>query len=189
MGDTLRLQDWFSYLGDTSKTLRHKDYDFLISINTKGFSLAAINENALRLAGNRKLIRYQPIETVYKKTFYFDSLKFTSTTCYGTCPEMTILIKGKHLFFFGGRHAVKQGNYKALLTDTIYLQLNDLLRKSAIDRIVNWEQEVYDAPFYTLTIYINKKKKYIEGYDLPLVTKNLLRFLLELPKKLENKLN
>lgn len=189
LGDTLRLQDWFSYLGDTTKTLRHKDYDYLISTNRNGFSLTAINENALRLAGNRKLIRYQPIQTVYKKSFKFDSLKFTSTTCYGTCPEMTILIKGKQLLFSGGRYAVKQGNYKAVLTDTLHRQLSELLRKSAIDRIINWEQEVYDAPFYTLTIYNDKKEKYIEGNDLPLVTKDLLKFLLELPKKLENKLD
>ncbi len=183
LGDTLRLQDWFHSSPDNYKSLQHKDYDFLISTNKKGFFLTAINEDALRLAGNRKLIQYRPIHTVYKKTFNFDSLKFTSTTCYGRCPEMTILIKGKRLFFSGGRHAIKQGNYKAVLPDTLLAQLNDHFRKSAIEQITNWKQEVDDAPYYTLTIYFDDKKKLIEGNVLPLVMKDLLKFLKYLQKQ------
>lgn len=188
LGDTLRLQDLFSYLGETSKTLLQKNYDYLISTNKKGISLSAINEDALRLAGYRKLVQYKPIHSIYKKTFNFDSLKFTSTTCYGRCPEMTILIKGNHLFFSGGRYAIKQGNFKAEIADTLYLQLKDFLRKSSIEKIVNWEQKIYDAPFYTLTVFFDNKQKYIEGYELPLVTKDLLRYLLDLPKKVERTL-
>lgn len=185
LGDTLRLQDWFHSSSDNYKTLQYRDYDYLISVRKNSILLKPINDNALSLAGNRKEIKYQPIKSVYKKSFDFDSLKFTSTTCYGTCPEMTIVIKGKDVFFSGGRHAIKQGNYKASLSDTLYAELKDHLRKSAIEKIKNWEQEVYDAPYYTLTIYSKQNQKLIKGYDLPLVTKDLLRFLLELPKKLK----
>ena len=188
LSDTLRLQDWFYSSVDNYKSLQHKDYDYLITPKKKKILLQAINENALMLACNRNLITYRPIHTIYKNSFDFDSLRFTSTTCYGTCPQMTILIKGKIVFFSGGRYAIKQGNYKTILTDTLYRQLKDYLRKSAIEKITNWGQEVDDAPFYTLTVFYAGKSKYIEGYDLPLVTKDLLKFLLNLPKKLENKL-
>ncbi|TAH08213.1 MAG: hypothetical protein EAZ13_04105 [Sphingobacteriia bacterium] len=185
LGDTLRLQDWFHSSSDNYKTLQHKDYDYLISSRKNSILLKPINDNALGLAGNRKEIKYQPINSIYKKSFGFDSLKFTSTTCYGTCPEMTIIIKGKYVFFSGGRHAVKQGNYEAFLTDTLYTKLKDHLRKSAIEKIKNWEQEVYDAPYYTLKVSSKQNQKLIKGYDLPLIMKDLLKFLLELPTKLK----
>lgn len=185
LADTLRLQDWFHSSSDNYKTLQHKDYDFLISFKKNSILLNPINDQALSLAGNRKEIHYQQINTIYKKSFDFDSLKFTSTTCYGRCPEMTIIIKGNNVLFSGGRYAIKQGNYKASLPDTLNAQLKDLLRKSAIEKIINWEQEVDDAPYYTLTLYFDHKKKLIEGYDLPLVMKDLLKYLLDLPKKLK----
>lgn len=188
VGDTLRLQDWFHSSADNYKTLQHKDYDFLVKVHKNTFFLNPINKDALLLAGNRSKIRFEPIANIYKEKFDFDSLKFTSTICYGKCPEMTLIIKGKKLFFKGGAYAVKHGNYEAVLADSLYFQLREHLRKSAIDRIVNWKQEVVDAPYYTLTVYYDKKEVFIEGYFLPLVTKDLLKFLLSLPKKIENDL-
>jgi hypothetical protein len=186
--DTLRLQDWFYSSADNSKTLRHKDYDFMVRVRRNTLELQPINQDAFWLAGNRSRILFKPIDNFYKKSFDFDSLKFTSTTCYGTCPEMTIVIKGNKVFFTGGRHAVKQGSYEAFLSDALHYQLTEHLRKSAIDKIINWNQDVDDAPYYTLTIFYRRKTKHIEGFDLPLITKDLLKFLLHLPKQIEKDL-
>jgi hypothetical protein len=96
--DTLRLQDWFHSSADNYKTLRHKDYDFIVRVRRNMLELQPINQDALWLAGNRSRILFKPIDNFYKKSFDFDSLKFTSTTCYGTCPEMTLFIKGDKVF-------------------------------------------------------------------------------------------
>jgi Domain of unknown function (DUF6438) len=185
LGDTLRLQDWFTSSKDKFKTQRHTDYDYLMRKKGKTLWLKPINNDALELAGNREAITYKPIQTIYKNNFDFDSLKFSSTLCYGECPEMNFLIKEKEFFFWGGTFAIKKGNYKATLPDSIYGQLKDHLRKSAIQKIINWQHEVHDAPYYTLTIFSGKNKKIIEGYQLPVVTKDLIKFLLALPRKIE----
>jgi hypothetical protein len=58
---------------------------------------------------------------------------------------------------------------------------------SDIDLIKTWEQTVYDAPEYTLEIHYNGKIKYLRNFDLPLVTRGLIEFLLGIPKKVELK--
>lgn len=189
IGDTLRLQDWFRSSSDNYKTMQQKNYDFIIHAKSDSITLKPLNDNALSLARSNSTITYKPIQSIYKKTFEYDSLRFTATNCYGYCPEMTLVIKGHDLFFYGGRHAIKQGNYTANIPEAVYAHLNELLRKSAIEKISSYKNEVFDAPYYTLTIYFNKKEKKIEGFVFPLIIKDLLIFLLNLPKMIESNLN
>jgi hypothetical protein len=186
--DTLRLQDWFGSSQGNYKTLSHRDYDFLIKREKRSFTLIPINKAALEISGNRRKIAFVKRNTIYNKDVRLDSLHFTTTTCYGTCPEFSLRLIKKQLEFIGGKHAIKQGRYTAILSDSLYNVLAEVLKGTALDRIVNYPIEITDVPYTRIAVYYNGKKHMIEGYETPMVADKLHRFLLALPSLLEKTL-
>ncbi|MBL0145424.1 MAG: hypothetical protein IPP48_06355 [Chitinophagaceae bacterium] len=189
IGDTLRLYDKYSTSRDNFKKQYIKNYDFLITTLTESYlTLIAIDSNSLQLSGGKKKIEYCERHLVEQPKIQFETVKFISTNCYGKCPSLTLQIdKEKRLLFIGRRYAIKQGFYAATLSDSLFQSLIDILELSELDKLKTWKQQVYDAPEYTLEIHYNGKVKYLKNFFLPAVTHELIKYLLEISKKVDLK--
>lgn len=185
-GDTLRLQDWYHSSADNFKTLQHNDFDFLINVSENKITLKPLNKSAFQIS--KQSIEFEPIENTYLKEFNYKSIRFTSTTCYGECPEMTILIEGRKVSFTGGVHAIKKGRYAAVLSEDLYQNLINILQKSSFNNAQNNRIVVIDAPRYSISIENNNITKTISGESLPILINPLLNFFLDLPSVLADKL-
>ena len=186
-GDTLRLYDKYTTSRDNYSKQHIKNYDFLITkLSDTNLTLIALDSNSLEISGGKKKIDYRERHLVKQPTIDFEMIRFKSTNCFGTCPSLTLQIdKEKKLMFIGGRYAVKQGFFIATISDSLFYSLINILKLSELDKLKTWRQQVADAPEYTLEVHYNGKIKYLKNFFLPAVTTELIRYLLEISKKVE----
>lgn len=186
-GDTLRLYDKYTTSRDNYSKQHIKNYDFLITkLTDTNLTLIALDSNSLEITGGKKKINYRERHLIKEPFLEFEMIKFSSTSCFGTCPSLSLQItKEKKLMFIGGTHAIKQGFYTATLSDTLFSSLIDILKLSEIDKLKTWRQQVSDAPEYTLEIHYNNQVKYLKNFFLPAVTQELVIFLLDISKRVE----
>lgn len=188
IGDTLRLYDKYTTSRDNFSKQHIKNYDFLINkLTSTNLTLVALDSNSLEIAGNKKIINYHERHLIKNRSIEFEEIKFSSTNCaFGKCPSLSLQINSeKELKFIGRRNAIKQGFYTALIPDSLYLELLEIISISELDKLKTWQQQVADAPEYTIEIHYNNKFKYLKNFFLPAVTNELIRFLLEISKKIE----
>jgi hypothetical protein len=185
IGDTLRLYDKYTTSEDNFSKQHIKNYDFLIDeLTNANLTLTSLDSNSLQLTRGKKRINYRDRHLVQKASINLEMIKFNSTTCFGKCPSLTLQIsKDKKLLFIGRSYAVRQGFYTSTLSDRLYNTLVDILELSELDSLKMWNQVVFDAPEFTLVVHYNGKVKYLKSYFLPAVTDELIRYLLDLPKK------
>ena len=118
----------------------------------------------------------------------WQKILFSSTTCYGTCPAMSLQIDNtRQIKFRGDINAVKQGYYTAFLPDQLYREFLRILAISELDRPENLVMFNIDASTYKLEVHYNNKVKFIKSSFFPYVTNDLLNYLLNLPKRVELK--
>jgi len=189
IGDTLRLYDKYTTSRDNFSKQHIKNYDFLITkLTDKKLTLSALDSNSLEITKNKKIISFQERHLINKPIIDFGMIKFSSTNCHGTCPSLSLQINNdKTLLFIGGMYAIKQGFFTATLSDSLFLELINILTISELDKLKTWSQHVSDAPEYTVEIYYNDKVKYLKNFFLPAVTEELIQYLLDISKKVELK--
>ncbi len=114
---------------------------------------------------------------LYDLNLNVDTIEFSSSLCYGSCPAIALKIdKGLNLEFWGGKNADKQGFYKGEITKSQFDKFESLIR---IANIENNDSEFYppiDAPYVELIIdYNDNKTKRFWGYliDFPARVKNV----------------
>lgn len=184
--DTLRIfQNDFHYN-------RSLNADFLItSAKKEEICLTPIDTNAALLTnlitgtGVKKEMRFNDISSIYTDSIRFEKIIFSSTTCYGSCPGMTLhLDSNKQLKFIGRKYAVRQGSFTSVIPGSLIKELIEILKISELDKIESNNQTNIDAPTYTIEIQYNNKVKYLRACMQPFVTDKLLQYLLALPGKL-----
>jgi len=114
---------------------------------------------------------------LYDTNLTVDTIEFSSSLCYGSCPAIAIKIdNGLNFDFWGGKYADKKGFYKGEITKLQFDKFENLIR---IANIENNDSEFYlpiDAPHVELIIDYNKNKtKRFCGYlgDFPARVKNV----------------
>jgi hypothetical protein len=138
------------------------------------------------VTGVKKELRFTDIHKAYTDTIWFEKIIFNSTTCYGSCPDMTLLVNNNgQVQFTGRKYAVKQGSFNSSISPALLNGLIEILKVCELDKIESNKQTNIDAPTYTLEIHYNGKIKYLKSCMLPFVTDNLLQYLLALPAKLK----
>jgi hypothetical protein len=187
LGDTLRLYDIYTLSSESFLKEHTRNYNFLIkTLTDNNLTLIALDSNALGLTDGKREIKYRDRKLIEKSHLDFELIKFRSTTCRGTCPSFKLQIdKEKILLFIGGMFAVKQGSYTGTVSDNLFHSLIEILRSSELDKLKTWEQDVMDAPTYTLEVHYNGKIKYLKNFFLPAITQELVWYLLEIPRKVE----
>ncbi len=188
--DTLRLFDEYysSSEGIVGPILRFYTFKLLSTKDT--LILKPIGDNAFNLAAKRNEVRFWPLEKALPEKFEFDSLVFSSTMCFGDCPEMTYSVKGRNVLFEGGHHAVKEGKFSAKLTKRLHRRLKKEVRNSAL-----YDCQRYCSLFttcsstYSLSIHNGTSSYRFSDTEWPAFADDLLKFLLYLPNKIEKDLN
>ncbi|NML36353.1 hypothetical protein HHL17_04010 [Chitinophaga sp. G-6-1-13] len=178
-GDTLLLQSNglhlnFRGIGNPQFRIKRLTSDSLV--------LVPADPGAVKMVRGQPALYYVSQAITATDTIRFDSLYFKSSLCYGECPAMEYQIsKNRQLKFIGGSHAVKEGHYTDVLSDSTYKRLQYLLSISALDKLKAWEQRISDVPRYTVAVWYNNKRQVIYNYRLPLVMNQLFKYLLTLP--------
>jgi hypothetical protein len=187
----------YSIINDTLHIIDHDLYgctkqDFIIkSLTEDELILVPLCPTSRLLAFKEipeKILTYQSQQKIFTDTIHFEKLFFSSTTCYGFCPAMLFQIDNKkQMNFSGGKLAVKEGFFTAVLTEQLYDELLKTLAISDLDKLEDPEKFNIDAPTYTLEVHYNNKVKFIKSAFFPYVANELLGFLLRIPKRVELK--
>ncbi|MGN7782965.1 DUF6438 domain-containing protein [Niabella sp. 22666] len=178
--DTLRLYHEYTTSGDQFSKVHVKTYDFrIMQSSDRALQLIPVNANALELSDHKTLLSYIERSSARDTNFRFKEIRFKATTCFGTCPDMSVQITNKkELKFIGGAYAVKKGFFTASIPDSLYAQLLQILSLSDLKNLKTWAQIVYDAPEYTLEIVYDDQIKCLKTYFLPSVCHELINYLL-----------
>ncbi len=180
--DTLRIIE--------SESKKDKFHDFIMKgKNDDHFRLVPLTQYSRILAFEQmpqKELAFKSQEKVLTDTVRFEKLLFATTNCYGHCPAMTFQIDNSGLLMFKGeKYAVKQGFYKAKLSNETFSELLSILGMSELDKVENHGNFNIDAPTHTLEIHYNNKVKFVKSAFLPFVLDKLLVFLMTIPNKVE----
>ena len=121
-------------------------------------------------------------------TLKFSRLHFTSSTCYGKCPVLSIEIDNKGNYFLeGGKYSDPyKGFYKGKLSPNQLDSLNYLLQRSQIRKMKNWRGAEFniDTPDYTLFIECGDDRFSIKTSIFSPHLRDLTDFLVESYKKI-----
>lgn len=185
----------YKIIGDTFRIIKPEYYDssnhdYIIKDFTADLlTLIPLNKywRTLYVSDTPKeTLTFRDRNKVYTDSIKFQKIHFSSTTCYGFCPELSFEIdSSKQMRFKGGKHAVKEGQYNAVLSDQLYAELLKILAISELDKLKDLNQLNIDAPTYTLEVYYNGKTKFFKSFRFSYIATGLLNYLIELPKKVE----
>jgi len=118
----------------------------------------------------------------------FKKITFHSSTCFGTCPSMSVQINIDGTVFYKGKeYADKKGNFEGKLSKNDIYQLKKILNRSQLSNIdENWEQKSKhnDTPKYTYIIeQFNGKTIEINTNDQHPILDKLSNYLLNIKEK------
>jgi uncharacterized protein DUF6438 len=182
-GDTLHLIEWNS---------SNDKHDFLIiTLPNKDLKFIPITRYAWTLANPKSTkteFTFRSQEHIYTDTISLEKIVFSSTNCYGSCPAMSLQIdNNKQMKFIGSFYAIKEGPHTANLSEEQYNELLKILAISNLDKLENAGRFNVDSPTYGLEVHYNHKIRYLQTSSIPLIANKLMRYLIDLPTKVELK--
>lgn len=192
--ETKRAYDYL-FINDTLRVIDH----LIKKDEHHDFRIVQKNEDILRLIPLTQYSRvlafeqmpqnelvFKSQEGIFTDTIRFEKLLFATTNCYGFCPAMTFQIDSSGILMFKGeKWAVKQGFYRAKLSNQTFNELLSILGISELDKVENHGSFNIDASTHTLEIHYNNKIKFIKSAFLPFMLDKLLDFLMAIPNKVE----
>ena len=186
---------YYKIIGDTFRIIKPEYYDssnhdYIIKDFTADLlTLIPLNKywRTLYISDTPKeILTFRDRHKIYTDSIVFQKINFSSTTCYGSCPELSFQIdSSKQMKFKGGKYAVKEGQYKAVLSDQLYSELLRILAISELDKLKDLSDLNIDAPTYSIEVYYNGKSKSFKSFRFSYIATELLNYLIELPKKVE----
>ena len=121
-------------------------------------------------------------------SFHFKRLVFSSSICYGSCPNLLIEINADGRYYLKGREysGEHEGYFQGNLSTVLLDSLTSYLQKSRLRQMYAWKQtmEISDTPEYLLVIENNYEKLDLQTNYPPLNLKELISFLLNSRYKL-----
>ena len=144
--------------------------------------------DASALAKDKQYVFYNRGKLLSKVNF--KTLTFHSSTCFGTCPSMSVQINiDGTVFYHGKNYAEPQGNFIGKLTKQDIYELKKILNRSQLSTIdKDWKQKSKrnDTPRYTYIVDLfDGEKIEINTNDQHPVLDKLSDFLLNIDKKVE----
>ncbi len=118
----------------------------------------------------------------------FKKITFHSSTCFGTCPSVSVQINADGTVYYKGKeYADKKGNFKGKLSKNDIYQLRKILNRSQLRNIdEKWEQKSKpnDTPKYTYIIETFEGDKIeINTNDQHPILDKLSNYLLNIKEK------
>jgi hypothetical protein len=132
-------------------------------------------------------INCQPVSGKTGNTFEFNDLTFYSSSCNGTCPDITMNLSGFNKIQLirtiysrkGVIDTVNSGGFKGSLSERDYNKIVEMLSK------INWEKLAFpdvqccDLPVITILISYNNTSKRFKSMAPPLQIHELIKYLTE----------
>jgi hypothetical protein len=181
--DTLHLAGWHN---------SNEIHDFLIeTLPNEDLKLIPITRYTWTLSNTKytkKEFTFRDQEHICTDTIRLEKVVFSSTNCYGSCPAMSLQIdNNKQMKFIGSFHAIKTGPHTAALSEEQYNELLKLLAISNLDKLENAGRFNIDLPTVGVEVHYNHKIRYFQTSFPPLIAFKLMRYLYDLPTKVELK--
>lgn len=182
-GDTLHLVE---ELNNSEK------HDFLIiTFPNEDLKLIPITRYLWTLANPSYMLtefNFRSQEHIYTDTIKLEKIVFSSTNCYGACPALSLEIdNNKQMKFIGSFYAIKTGPHTATLSEEQYTELLKILAISNLDKLEKAGRLNIDLPTYGVEVHYNHKIRYLQTSFIPLIADKLVRYLRDLPTKVELK--
>lgn len=113
-----------------------------------------------------KMYKFYNDTLLYDSKLNIDSIEFSSSLCFGSCPALAIKItKDLNYYYWGGRNSKPKGFFKGKITRHQFDYLENTVRISNINLQDSTNNLPSDAPLVDLLIYYNKtKSKHFIGY-------------------------
>lgn len=190
IGDTLSFRQGFYLRGE----LLYSKYDLVIIEQTDSTLLVKPSSKlSKQFFKNRQSIQFIKQEYNVDKTISFEKIKYHTTTCYGSCPKISLEIDAEQNIYINGEFykdnmgmfidSIKSGQFTGILTDSLYNELIDILKTCNLKTLNFPEVDGADAPVTTLIIYYNGQRKYLKSMFPPPIAKQLIDFLRSIHEK------
>lgn len=170
------------YYWTYNDTIRHENnYQYHITkLTDDTLILKPLSAKAKKLFDDQDSILFINRSIINAPDFKFEKLIFSSSACFGTCPDMKMEIDSTgHVFFYGriytGRY---KGCYEGQLNKDDLLEIKNILRTSEIDKFPPNLGGAIDAPTYHFVFYYDGKIRKSAGTMVPYLYNDLLDFLL-----------
>jgi hypothetical protein len=135
---TNKKSDWTGQIHDDSTS-----FSKTITIFFEGKILKATNDSLVIkknsgtgiFSEQKEIYRFYNDRLRYDPDLELDTIEFSSTTCFGTCPAFAIKIdKGLNLYFWGGEYAIKEGFYRGKIKKSFFNKLQNMVRIARIEQ-------------------------------------------------------
>lgn len=163
---------------------RYKELKFRIKkLSNDSLVLNPLNRAAFTFSNNQP-IELVDLQFIKDDSFVFEKLYFSSSTCYGKCPALTIVIESnREVKFISGKNTgIIKGNYKGFLTKKEYSKLIEILKKYPIEYLPSNYSIAIDGPVHHLIVWHNGIKKEVQGDIDSQLTQDLIIFLTQCHK-------
>ncbi len=161
------------------------------------FRVIKLTEDTLILSGNDSPTKFELYDkpeylfiskqALVDKHLTFQKLEFTSSTCFGHCPEIHIAIDSLGKVHFLGGQDTKTKYKKMQIAQLSTKQLNQLieiLKNSCLDKFPEEMAVWLDAPTFHFVIYYNNTKMKSWGCVVPYTSRQLQDYLMNIYLKL-----
>ncbi|MBX2931341.1 MAG: hypothetical protein KF781_05275 [Chitinophagaceae bacterium] len=121
---------------------------------------------------------------------HFEKIIFHSTTCYGSCPSLSLEVHAdrstklqRQFYAFGGKEiAANSGTFQGSMNKQSFKLLMKTLKNSQYEKLAFPNIDCCDAPVITIIIYANGKRTYLKSMMPLQEATELIQFLTELTK-------
>ncbi len=132
----------------------------------------------------KEFYRFYNDRILYDPEIELDTIEFSSTTCFGSCPAFAIKIdKGLNFYFWGGEFANKEGFYQGKIKKSFFNKLQNMVRIARIKQFNGELGILVDGSYQDIIFDYNQTKSNFASGDLgsfPPRLKNICRTILEL---------
>jgi hypothetical protein len=113
----------------------------ITNINSDSLRILRIKDKLfdvlLGKTNNNKILKFYNDSLITRKKTKFKAISISSGLCYGNCPRQAVEIDSSgNLFFWGGKYAFKDGNYKGKLNIQSLDTIEHFLSAALINRDV-----------------------------------------------------
>ncbi len=180
-----------------------EEFEFKIKeLKKNKLVIVPILEKEKRKKGEYRKLDYNLFSKEKQYVFYnresllskvnFKKITFHSSTCFGTCPSMSVQIDVDGTVYYKGKeYADKKGNYKGELSKNDIYQLKKILNRSQLRNVdKNWKQisKHNDTPKYTYIVELfDGETIEINTNDQHPILDKLSNYLLNIKEKVELK--
>lgn len=190
--ETISFQSRYFYSNNLEKMYTNKYNLKILTLNDSTLVVKPSSKNAISFFETEKPIKFVKQNYIKYNDFKFEKIIFHASTCFGTCPEISLEINANReikinsVFFKTEflKDDVRSGNFIGRLDIEVFEELKRLIIQSKLTTFnINDEMLCCDGAIKTIITYHNGKRKFVKTMFEPEVLGKLISFLYEIDTK------